>query len=751
MQIEILAPAGNEQSFNAAVNAGANAIYLGLKEFSARGSAENFSLENLDFYLKKAHFFGVKIYIAVNTLIKNGELKDFFETVLKAYELGADAFIVQDMFLGKFLKEKIPGICLHLSTQAGVCNVLGAELAKRYGFSRVILARETSKEEIKKIAAIIETEGFVHGALCSSFSGHCYLSSFVGGLSGNRGYCKQPCRKYYTYSGNGFKSFSGYNLSLSDLCLASEVKSLEEACVSSFKIEGRMRSPEYVYEAVSVYSKAILGNFDEKEFSLLKRGFNRGHFTKGYYLPKSRDIISSKIQGNIGDFVGKAFSVVDGVAKVKTNEEFVKGDGFKCLYNGVEIDGGSFISQSGNVLSIGLKKAKVGSDVYITKDQKLADYVSGLKRIEKVKLVLYFKAGERAKADISFKNISFTVFSDEIFDKSESKPVSESEIKACFDKVGDYPISPETEISSIENVFVPKSLLNAFRRKCYAEIFGYAHNELLTERGLVSLSFVKDFTSSNSFIPNVICRKNIVIISDSCCVAFDDEKVVVKPYDYSDANKIFSFAESLKGEKYLYLPPFANTRDLEIFSNLAKSFDGVYIEGYYGLEFAEKLGIKFIAGTGLNVFNDVDVSYLKSNPLCAGYCYSKELSVAEISAFANKDGYRLSLGDVQVMDLIYCPFSFTCEKCNRGNMYTLTDEQGRQFKVRRYKISSCRFEVYNPFKLVSSPCSGGELYDFTASADEEIQSVLRAETLSERKAVYGEGRYTSGNLPKGVK
>jgi putative protease len=209
MSVEILAPAGNAECFKAAVYAGANAIYIGLNEFSARKSAENFSIDNLEQYVSFAHLFDVKVYVAVNTLVKNSELPLFFEVISKAYEKGVDAFILQDMFLGKYIKEVLPEICLHLSTQAGVCNELGAVLAKEYGFDRVILARETRIEDMEKIAKIIETEAFVQGALCSSFSGHCYMSSFAGGMSGNRGFCKQPCRKKYVYSGNGFKSFKG--------------------------------------------------------------------------------------------------------------------------------------------------------------------------------------------------------------------------------------------------------------------------------------------------------------------------------------------------------------------------------------------------------------------------------------------------------------------------------------------------------------------------------------------------------------
>ena len=209
---EILAPAGSKNSALAAINAGADAIYLGLDKFSARSAAENFDEKNLSDTVKYAHAFGVKVYVALNTVVKDDEVNAFLSSAVRAWNFGADALILQDIFLGKFLKEKRSEIKLHLSTQAGVCNVYGARLAKECGFDRVILARETKLSDIAEICKIIETEVFVQGALCTCFSGQCYMSSFAGGNSGNRGKCKQPCRKLYSVDREGFDS-PAYRLS----------------------------------------------------------------------------------------------------------------------------------------------------------------------------------------------------------------------------------------------------------------------------------------------------------------------------------------------------------------------------------------------------------------------------------------------------------------------------------------------------------------------------------------------------------
>jgi putative protease len=253
---EILAPSGDEASAYAAINSGANAIYLGLTAFSARSSAANFDFPALEKLIAYAHSFGVRVHVAMNTLVKQDEVPSFIENAVKVWNIGVDAIIIQDIFLGKYLKQTYPQIVLHLSTQAGVNNVYGAKLAKDYGFDRVILARETKLEEIKKITKIIETEVFVQGALCTCFSGQCYLSSFAGGNSGNRGKCKQPCRKMYSIDRSGCEDKS-YAISLSDLSVGENIKTLVDAGVYSFKIEGRMRRPEYVAAAVNYYKNIL--------------------------------------------------------------------------------------------------------------------------------------------------------------------------------------------------------------------------------------------------------------------------------------------------------------------------------------------------------------------------------------------------------------------------------------------------------------------------------------------------------------
>ncbi len=339
---EILAPAGDEKCAYAAINAGANAIYLGLSAFSARSNAENFGYESLAKLIAYAHFFGVKIDAEMNTLLKAGELKEFINTTIKVNNLGTDALIIQDIYLGAYLKKNYPQMCLHLSTQAGVCNALGAKYAKSLGFSRVIVSRETAFADIKEIARIIETEVFVQGALCTCFSGQCYLSSFAGGNSGNRGKCKQPCRKRYSIDRKGFEELA-YRISLSDLCVGEDVEKLVEAGVSSFKIEGRMRRSEYVSAAVTYYKNLLEGSAQKSDLSALKRTYNRGNYTKGLAFGQDKSFLSAAVQGHIGEYLGTV-SVESGKYILRTFESCGEGDGFKILRVSRKVQGFSPLS-----------------------------------------------------------------------------------------------------------------------------------------------------------------------------------------------------------------------------------------------------------------------------------------------------------------------------------------------------------------------------------------------------------------------
>ncbi len=287
LSTELLAPAGKWDALVAAVQNGADAVYLGEKSFSARKNASNFTWEEIENAVRYCHVRGVRVLLALNTLVSDKELSDFEFSVQKAAKTGVDAIIVQDLGCMRIARTVCPDLPIHASTQLTACNKYDVEALQNMGFCRVVLSRELSEKEIRRIydATNAELEAFAHGALCISFSGKCLMSSFIGGRSGNRGMCAQPCRQMYSC-----KNKKGYLLSPRDLCLADDLCRMQDAGVVSFKIEGRMKSPEYVASVTNVYRKYLdsfspLSREDEER---LEKVFVRGDgFTKAYFAEKN--------------------------------------------------------------------------------------------------------------------------------------------------------------------------------------------------------------------------------------------------------------------------------------------------------------------------------------------------------------------------------------------------------------------------------------------------------------------------------
>lgn len=294
-RVELLAPAGSYDAFLGAVNAGADAVYLGGQQFGARAYADNFTAEEIVRALSVAHFYGKRIYLTVNTLLKEREMAQLYEYLLPFYEAGLDGVIVQDFGVFCFVREHFPKLPLHVSTQMAVTGVRSAALLKEQGAVRIVPARELSLKEVREIRekADVEVECFIHGAMCYCYSGQCLFSSILGGRSGNRGRCAQPCRlPYEIYDGKRRLSGSGYPLSLKDMCTLEYLPSLLEAGIDSFKIEGRMKRPEYAAGVTAVYRKYIDRYYRERaagyrvepeDMDRLKRLYIRSEIQTGYY------------------------------------------------------------------------------------------------------------------------------------------------------------------------------------------------------------------------------------------------------------------------------------------------------------------------------------------------------------------------------------------------------------------------------------------------------------------------------------
>lgn len=294
MKPEILAPAGSMESLTAALRTGANAVYVGGKKYSARNNAANFSEEELEQAVCQCHIHGAKLYLAVNTVISDGELEEFCEYIKRTAKIGVDAYIVQDLGAAAIIVGAVPEAVLHGSTQMSVHTAAGARLLKKLGFERVVPARELSKNSLEKICREdIEVEVFVHGALCMSVSGQCYMSAMIGSRSANRGCCGQACR--LNFSAVGSKDYAA--LSLKDLSLLEHCGELCEIGVNSLKIEGRMKRPEYIAAAVSQLKRALDG--ETPDMKLLRGIFSRSGFTDGYFSGKRQDMFGIRAKEDV--------------------------------------------------------------------------------------------------------------------------------------------------------------------------------------------------------------------------------------------------------------------------------------------------------------------------------------------------------------------------------------------------------------------------------------------------------------------
>lgn len=348
-KMELLAPAGGIKELRAAVQSGADAVYMGAAAFSARAGADNFTEDEMREAVEYAHAYGVKVHCAINTLIKESELEEAVATAVCANNCGCDAIIIQDLGLAQHLRKLLPDMELHASTQMTVTSVDGVRYLEEQGFSRVVLARELSLDEIREITknTKAEIEVFVHGAICMSYSGQCLMSSVLGGRSGNRGRCAQPCRLPYELIENGRVCDSGYILSPKDMALIKHLDELKKAGVASLKIEGRLKSAEYVSAVTGVYRKYLDNpkTVTQADMAELKNAFSRSGFTDGYLTGKlGKEMMSHTNPAN------NSGSTYTPDAKMRAEGRFIKkfpidiyaslaeGDVFRataCMDNGI--------------------------------------------------------------------------------------------------------------------------------------------------------------------------------------------------------------------------------------------------------------------------------------------------------------------------------------------------------------------------------------------------------------------------------
>lgn len=471
IKVELLAPAQNLACAKAAIIYGADAVYIGANSFGARKNASN-NLEDIKELVNFAHKYNVKIYVTVNTILNDNELKEAEKLINELYKIKVDALIIQDMGL---LELNLPPIELHASTQ---CNIRTLEKVKFFediGIKRAVLARELSLEKIKEIKqnTNIELECFIHGALCVSYSGNCYMSAYIGGRSANRGECAQACRKKYSITdekGN-FIIKDKYLLSLKDLCLKDYIKELVDTGVKSFKIEGRLKDEAYVKNVVLYYRK-LLDEFDKTSDGVIlsdfepdiNKTFNRGYTT--YFIEKNKyDIFNFDTPKSTGEFLGVADKISKNGFGINTDKKISNGDGL-CFFVDGELKGCYVNKIENNIIypNITLKNLKTGDKIYRNFDIEFEKTVknSKTKRLIKTDLVINDK-------EIILNDGIYSVKIPYRFDEiAQNKEKMIENIKASFKKTGDSIFYiDEIQIKTDKIPFLKISYMNELRRKLF--------------------------------------------------------------------------------------------------------------------------------------------------------------------------------------------------------------------------------------------------------------------------------------------
>lgn len=487
-KMQIVAPAGDIEKFYAAVDAGADEVYMGLQGFGARKSAKNFTVTEYKAAIDYAHEHGSRVLLTLNTVMMDNEFEPLYHNLNELYRYGLDAVIVQDLGMFRFIKKNFPEVEIHGSTQMTVSNHVEAEYLRELGFHRAVLSRELSLEEIKAIRekTTIELEIFVSGALCVCYSGKCYMSSFIGARSGNRGMCAQPCRKIYKVDDREV----GYILSPKDqLAGKEEIAFLQKIGVESIKIEGRMKEAKYVYELTRYFRELIGGNEVEERVS---RIFNRG-YSKGYFHDEKGEIINPKYSFNLGKQIG----VFNG-KEVKLTDSVILGDGITFLSKDFEKLGGTYLSkivqktfdknreksrsssedksrsaQPGDILI--MHDIPVGTRyLFKSYDKELEDLIN-LERKQSEKRIgisAVFKASLNELPELTFayenlrgKMLKGKVKGEKSAELAGKKPVTVENIEEKLRELGETEFFLEKCTVEIEdNLFIPVSIIKAMKR-----------------------------------------------------------------------------------------------------------------------------------------------------------------------------------------------------------------------------------------------------------------------------------------------
>ncbi len=781
-KVEVLAPAGSMESLYAAINKGADAIYLGGNKFSARAYASNFDNDNMIKAIDYAHSYNIKVYVTLNTILKENEIEEAVKYVGFLYEIGVDALIIQDVGLLKRIREEFKDFELHASTQLTVHNGEAALYFKDKGFHRIVLSRELSLDEIRYISKdlAIETEMFVHGALCISYSGQCLMSSIIGGRSGNRGRCAQPCRMEYTLKGEKTGEKRGYLLSPKDMCTIEDVNEVINTGTYSLKIEGRMKRAEYVAGVVDNYRKAVdKALFNSKYDSQagkrqLLQLFNRSGFTKAFLQKDTgKDMMSYNSPKNAGVPLGK----VDNNGEVILKEDIKLGDGVryrdkgftlsKILLNGKEVKEG----KRGDKVKVFPIDYKKGDELFKSLNKELFDELEGyLKPFYKkipLEAKVNFEVDKPFSLEVTYKGKDYK-FLGEVVQKAEKRPLDKERIEEALKKSGDVPFKfDKVNFESFEDGFLRVSDLNNLRRDALESI-----------AKAISKSYRRRRPAKENHKDSVINKENIEEIFS--CITREQADALIECGAKDIAFDLFSRElGALRSKDLIELSQkygdnirfYIKTSTIvkEEFSSICETINKVkpYIKGIVssnvGIVNVFKDQLYIIGDYKLNIMNSESLKFYQKDMSLP--TLSLELNRGEIKALAKKAKGNMAMivyGKPELMISEYCPIGSTFggkdseKKCNIAcakDRFTLIDRVNERLRVmtdlycRSYILNPVPLNLFDEIDSIKEFGVTSLRFDFRDESYEEVKSIYN---IYKNKLKFDSKDYTKGQFRRGI-
>lgn len=782
-KVEILSPAGSYDSLRAAIAAGADAVYIGGSRFGARAFADNLSEEELLKAIDYVHLHGKQIYLTVNTLLKEREItEELYDYLLPYYKQGLDAVIVQDVGVLKFVREHFPDLPVHASTQMTVTNVAGAKFLESLGVERVVTAREMTLPEIAEIAkeTNLEIESFVHGALCYCYSGQCLYSSLIGGRSGNRGQCAQPCRLPYKVDGK-----TSYVMSLKDMCAVELIPELIEAGIYSFKIEGRMKKPEYVAAVTSIYRKYVdlylekgKSGFqvEKKDKDILMDLYNRGGFHSGYYkMYNGKEMLSLTRPNHAG---------VPALRVTKHQGKELKGQALTVLHKGdiLELpDGENYTlgrdvkAGEGFTLSVKCKKQiPRGMVLNRTRNDKLLkefrEEVVERKVKEKINGKLILSSGKHVTLELFYKEFTVSIEGDEV-QEALNQPVDRLRLEKQMRKTGNTGFEfDKLDIVTEGNVFLPMQSVNELRRQGISMLeetvlSSYRRTAPETEEWLPPESDEQEKRAEGLYVYVETKEQFDAVLSfASVTRVYVDCNLLRHAWDNPELAKMAEKCEKNHMEIYFAMPYIFRKDAKELYRDFFCNFpcDGVLIRNLESYAFVKENApyLPMVMDCNMYEFNRYAKEFWKDRDV-AGMTAPLELNYRELKEVGIRDAELIVYGYLQMMVSAQC-IQKTTGKCTKEpKILKMTDRKNKEISVKNC-CDYCYNIIYNAeaLNLIDQVREIEDLspkalrLHFTLESQEEAVKVLQdfeSVFVRHEEPEKLSGTYTRGHFKRGIK